>query len=76
MFVYLDCLAETHFISENAVEIVVIQRHHPLKTLDLVLLELAADKHVRLLRHLLLDTVSDGVVVNLARALLVVVRPM
>lgn len=31
----LDGFAKTHFISENAVQIVVVQGHHPLQPLDL-----------------------------------------
>lgn len=31
----LDGFAEAHFISQDAVEIVVVQGHHPLQPLDL-----------------------------------------
>lgn len=31
----LDGFAKAHFISQDAVQIVVVQRHHPLQALDL-----------------------------------------
>lgn len=31
----LNCLAETHFICQDAVQIVVVQRHHPLQAFEL-----------------------------------------
>ncbi len=32
----LQCLSKTHFVSENAVEAVVVKRDHPVETLDLI----------------------------------------
>nr|CAH7750916.1 unnamed protein product [Callosobruchus chinensis] len=39
----LDGLAETHLVSENTVQVVVVERYHPFKTFDLVLFESTID---------------------------------
>lgn len=31
----LNCLAKTHFICQDAIQIVVVQRHHPLQAFEL-----------------------------------------
>lgn len=58
----LDGFAETHFICENAIQVVVVQRNHPVEAEHLVLFELAALKQMRLLCDVLCDRVRDLVV--------------
>jgi hypothetical protein len=62
----LNSLSQTHFISEDAIQIVVVQTDKPVETYHLIRLELAALDHLRLLLYLLLHSVSNGVI-NLAR---------
>ena len=62
----LNSLYQTHFISEDAIQIVVIQTDKPVETYHLIGFKLAALDHLRLLLYLLLDSVSNGVI-NLAR---------
>lgn len=31
----LNCLPQSHLISQNTIQVVVVQRHHPFQTLDL-----------------------------------------
>lgn len=61
----LNGFAKTHFIRENAVEVIIVERYHPLQTLNLVILEGAADQDGRL-RDALLDAVRDLVIIDLA----------
>ncbi|KAG5458152.1 MAG: hypothetical protein BJ554DRAFT_1687 [Olpidium bornovanus] len=61
----LDGLAESHLVGQDAVQAVVVQRHHPLQALELVFLERAADKDRRLLVDHLFDPVGLAVVIAL-----------
>ena len=67
----LDSFAETHLVGKNTVQVVVVERNHPLKTLELVILERATNQVGRLCRDFLFNTVSNLVVIDLAFRLLV-----
>lgn len=59
----LDCLSKTHLISQHSVEVVVVERHEPLQTDDLVGLQLASNEDAGLDLNALFDGVRNGVVV-------------
>lgn len=64
---YLDSLAETHLICKDAVQVIVIQAHHPLQPHHLVLAQrcvVGSDKHSRLL-HLFINAMCQSVVPRL-----------
>ena len=55
-----------HLICQNAVQAVVVQTNHPLQTLELILLELTANKDLGLHRNPLIDTIRDAIILGLA----------
>jgi len=62
----LDRLAKAHLVGQDAVEVVVEERHQPLQTLELVVVEaLAWTEHLGLLANLLRDVVCNLVVARL-----------
>lgn len=61
----LNGFAETHLVRENAVDVIVVERHHPFETFDLVLFQFATNKDRRLRFDFLLDPVRNLVVVDL-----------
>src|SRR5699024_3351858 len=48
----------------NTVQVIVVERNHPLETLQLVLLQCTAHKNRRLLCNCLLDTMSHSIVID------------
>ena len=66
-------LAEAHFVGENAVEVIVIQRHEPFEALYLIGFEDASDEKDGLFGHAFSNAMRDGVVrINGRRVILVV----
>ena len=61
----LDRLPEPHLVREDAVEVVDVERHHPLQAHELVRAQLPALEHRRLALHLLLAPVHGAVVLLL-----------
>mmetsp|Transcript_7755 Transcript_7755/g.31537 ORF Transcript_7755/g.31537 Transcript_7755/m.31537 type:complete len:390 (-) Transcript_7755:465-1634(-) len=66
----LDGLAQPHFVCEDPAHAIVVQAHHPLKALHLVLAQLAAIEHGGLFVDLLGDGVHGGLVLTNSRELL------
>src|SRR5277367_308373 len=69
----LDGFAETHFVCEDAVEMVVEEGYHPLETFDLIVFQFSADEKVRLFSNFLLDAMGDGVIIDFFFLILILV---
>ena len=62
----LDRFPQAHLICQYAIQIVIVQRNHPIKALELILLELATFEQVRLFSDLFFNRMGYRVV-NLGR---------
>lgn len=58
----LNRFAQAHLICQDAVQVVIVQGYHPVKPLELILLQLASFQQMGLLSDLLLNLVSDWIV--------------
>lgn len=54
---------------------VVVQADHPLKTLELIILEFASDEKIWLNSDLLRDAMCNTVIVNLTLAVVLILHP-
>lgn len=59
----LDGFAQTHLVSQDSVQVVVVEGHHPFQPTHLVLLQLATHQHGRLLQDLLSGAVCNAIIV-------------
>jgi len=58
----LNSLPQAHFICQNSIEIVVVQRYKPLETIYLIVFQLPTLQNSRLIGDFLLDGVSQVVI--------------